>query len=119
MEPNIEIYTIKVFETFDWPPAYTNHYCTNCKQHIILRDGCNSHLIHDIFDFCSTKNIHLICLPLHATHIINHKILGCSVSVPTAIALNRNFGFEKNNMHLAKDSFICKPIWYATPNSTL
>jgi len=76
MEPNFEIYTIKVFETFDWPPAYTNHYSTNGKLYIILVAAYNSYLTKNIFDFCLTKNIHLIFLPLHSTHILQPQDIG-------------------------------------------
>jgi DDE superfamily endonuclease len=55
---------------------YIHHFKRQTKKHqrgahrILLCDGYKSHLTREILEFCEDKQIHIFCLPLYTSHIL-------------------------------------------------
>lgn len=66
---------------FEYISEHFDHHINgnnkNPKPHLLIVDGHSSHVYWRVIQYALSRNIHMICLPPHSTHIMQPLDVGC------------------------------------------
>jgi hypothetical protein len=92
--------------------AWLEHFDTHTKRHtvggyrLLIIDGHESHCSVDFQDLCKEKNIVLICMPAHSSHLLQPLDVGCFAPLKRRYG-DAISGLARNRTHyISKEAFL-------------
>ena len=92
----------------EWIKHFEKHTRTRTKgpRRLLVLDGHESHHSHDFEEYCKTNNIITLCMPAHASHLLQPLDVGCFGPLKRAYSKQIEKFIRMHINHISKVEFL-------------